>query len=301
MHLPDIEYDEYWQSFHRVDGWWSGSLDLISAWEGLDLLPAERSPVGRNVVLLAGEWVVKLVPPFWHHMWERERIALDYVGGRLSVRTPELRAAGRIGAWGYLVMERLEGASLGWRAELGSPEAQTGLAALQGRLTREISLLPPVEALKWDWNELYDEDRRELAGRLDNVPPRLAATAADYVAGVGDLSSGDTVLHGDLASINLLRTEDRNWVLIDWSDAAVGPADHEFISPFMHQFRGDPHGLAAFWSGYGAVPDPVSTRDRIMARSILKYADLLSGFLGDLPGPLPASWPEAAERFTLIS
>ena len=58
--------------------------------------------------------------------------------------------------------------------------------------------------------------------------------------------------------------------------------------------------FTGFWSGYGVVTDPHSTRHRIVARSILKYAKLLPEYLGDLPGPVPASWPQAAERFTLI-
>lgn len=301
MQLPDVGYDEYQRSFHGAAAdWWSRPLDLIGDRHGLELSPAERSPAGRNVVLLAGDWVVKLVPPFWEHMWERECIALQHVHLRLSVRTPTLHAAGRIDSWAYIVMERVEGTSHGWRAELGSAEARSSLAALQGRLAREISQLEGVEPLRWDWSEVIEEDRRGLSAGLVEVPAHLAGSAADYVAAAGDLSSGDTVLHGDLASINLLFSANGDPVLIDWSDASVGPADHEFISPFMHQFRGNPDDLEAFWRGYGVVADPAATRHRIMARSILKYATLLPGYLEDLPGPMPASWAEAADRFTRI-
>lgn len=122
----------------------------------------------------------------------------------------------------------------------------------------------------------------------------------DYLASAGDLSQGDVPLHGDLSSINLLRAGDGSWGLIDRSDASVGPADHEFISPFMHQIRGNARSLTAFWAGHGPVSDPETIRHRIMARSLLKYASLLPSLLSDLPGPMPASWPEAAERFSRI-
>lgn len=301
MQLLDIGYEEYRRSYHGAAmDWWSPPLGLIADRHGLDLSRAERSPVGRNVVLLAGDWVVKLVPPFWTHMWERERVALDHVYERLSVRTPVLEAAGRIDSWGYIVMERVEGTSLGWRAERGSAKERREAAVLQGRLAREISQLPPVESLRWDWNDVLEEDRLAMAAGLADAPPHLVAAAEDYVAGAGDLASGNALLHGDLSSINLLKREGGDTALVDWSDASVGPVDHEFISPFMHQFRGEPRGLQAFWSGYGVVDDPAATRHRIMARSIVKYARLMAGYLTDLPGPMPASWPEAAERFTLI-
>ncbi|MGI9646959.1 MAG: phosphotransferase [Acidimicrobiia bacterium] len=301
MSLPDINHDEYWASYHRApDPWWSPAIDLIAQRNQLDFPKPKRAKAGRNVVVLAGDWIVKLVPPFWIDMWNRERIALDQVHGRLSVPTPLQRTSGRIDSWGYIVMERIEGMSLGWRAELGTPAQRAELAILQGRLAREISQLQPIDSLRWDWTEVLDEDRFALASNLENLPAHLAATAADYVDQAGDLATGDTFIQGDLSSINFLSADDGTWNLIDWSDASVGPVDHEFISPFMHQFRGDPAGLEAFWSGYGPVTDPEAIRHRIMARSILKYAKLMPGYLSDLPGPVPASWSEAAERFALI-
>jgi len=299
--LPDVDYEKYQTSFHgNRSNWWSRPLDSIAGRHGLDLSSPERSTSGRNVVLLAGDWVVKLVPPFWGRMWERECVALQHVHGRLSARTPVFQAAGSIGSWSYLVMERIDGISLGWRGELGSPTDRLELAVQQGRLAREISRLPAVEALRWDWSGVLEEDRRDMVAGLADTSPPLSASAEDYVAEAGDLSSGNTLLHGDLASINLLKGDRGDLALIDWSDASVGPADHEFISPFMHQFRGDPQGLEGFWTGFGDVEDPTSLRHRIMARSIVKYATLMAGYLDDLPGSVPVSWPEAAERFTLI-
>lgn len=299
--LPEIEHKEYWKSLHRRSAeWWSEPLSVIAGREGLELARPERAPAGRNIVFLTSNWAVKLIPPFWTHMWERECVALEHVHGRLTVRTPSLRAAGRIDSWAYLVMERVDGSSLGWRAELGSLQERKDLAALQGRLAREISQLPPVESIRWDWQSVLEEDRRDVPAGLATAPEHLTRSAAGYLEAAGDLSSGGVFLHGDIASINLLTSGRGDWSLVDWSDASVGPIDHEFISPFMHQFRGSIPELESFWSAYGAVPDPEATQHRIMARSIIKYAALMSRLIEDLPGPVPASWKEAAERFTLI-
>jgi aminoglycoside phosphotransferase (APT) family kinase protein len=120
------------------------------------------------------------------------------------------------------------------------------------------------------------------------------------VEGAGDLSTGNVMLQGDLSSINLLRSAGGETALVDWNDASVGPADHEFISPFMHQFHGTATDLAAFWSGYGSLDDPETTRHRIMARSIVKYATLMPTYLAELDRSGSSSWQAVAESFTGI-
>jgi hygromycin-B 7''-O-kinase len=299
--LPETDHGHFMANLHRgpVD-LWRPALDVIAHRHGVAVQTASRVVSGRNVVLETDALVVKLVPPFWRHMWSNERDALGHVFGRLSVATPRLRFAGTIDGWGYLVMERVPGISLGWRGEGGSTADRHRLARLQGRLVREIALIEPKDSISWDWIAVLGEDRAALADDLIDVPDRLAATAADYVDAAGDLATGETFLHGDLSSINLLFTAAGDVALVDWSDASAGPADHEFISPFMHQFRGDRADLEAFWDGYGPVDDPTATAHRVMARSILKYASLMGRYLSDLPGPMPASWSEAAARFTLI-
>ena len=89
MTLPDVAHDQYWDAWHRRDDdWWLPTLSRVAAEHGFATTSAVRAPAGRNVVVVVGDRVVKLVPPFWAHMWECERRALDHVFGRLSVRTP---------------------------------------------------------------------------------------------------------------------------------------------------------------------------------------------------------------------
>lgn len=300
--LPDVDYDAY-QQMHRRAGMssWSAALTYIEEREGVSLAGAHRSPFGRNIVVLASDAVVKLVPPFWAHMWANEHAALEYVHGRLPVATPRLCGSGRVGAWGYIVMARLRGRTLGRRAEFLEPVLRVQAAELQGRLVRDIAALDPRPLLRWDWSALLAEDRAALPRHLAALPRALAKTALGYVDDAGELGEGETMLHGDLASTNLLREEGGGFSLVDWSDASVGPRDHEFISPLMHQFRGRPEELERFWRGYGPVEAPEWTAHGIMARSILKYGALMPKYLADLPGRMPATWHEAARRFTRLT
>ena len=118
----------------------------------------------------------------------------------------------------------------------------------------------------------------------------------------GDFEASEHVLlQGDLMWVNIIPSSDQHPVtLLDWSDAAIGPVEHEFVSPLMHQMRGAEDELECFWSAYGEPPAIDALEHRIMARSILKYASLLPRYLADLPGPLPSSWDEAARRFCRV-
>ncbi len=303
--LPDVDYAAFQRNFHRVSvDTWTGPIRHVAKDHGLELPDPAQALSGRNVVLLAGEFVVKFVPPFWRHMWTRECEALRKVEGALSVRTPLLIGNGEMGAWTYLVMDRIPGATLGWRGALGVSSERCAVAHLQGRLAREISALGVGErdVLACDWECLLAEQTDDLEQGLDDLPKRLARSAGDYVTAAGDLAGGDAVvLHGDLMSVNIIPASGKGpAALVDWSDATIGPRDHEFISPLMHQFRGAPDELEHFWSGYGRVTDRAATEHRIMARSLLKYATLMGRYLGDLPGRPPVSWEEAAERFCRI-
>ena len=302
MALPDVSHDEYQRRFHRVPvDHWAETLDQIATEVGVDVTGTVQSKLGRNVVLVADDVVVKLVPPFWRGMWERECTALRLVHRRLSVGTPVLIAKGDVGMWTYLVMERIGGIIVDRGVDLDSREARHDLAFQQGYLAAEIGSLPAEESLRWDWRGVIDEDLESLPDRLAAVPAGLAASAIDFISRAGDLATGpETFLHGDLASANFLLCDDGKLALVDGSDAGFGPRDHEFISPFMHQFRGASSELAEFWEGFGPVEDPAYTTARIMARSIVKYAPLLARYLADLPGRMPKTWTEAAERLCRI-
>ncbi|MGI9609696.1 MAG: phosphotransferase, partial [Acidimicrobiia bacterium] len=225
--LPDTDHDHYMASLLRGSGdLWRPALEMIADLHGVAVAGATPLGVGRNVVVATSELVVKLVPPFWRHMWWNECEALQHVSGHLSVRTPRLEAAGEIDGWGYIVMEREAGNSPGWRGDQRSRADRSRLARLQGRLVREVGSLKPIESIRWLWPEVLADDRAALADDLVGVPERLADSAADYVDAAGDLASGDTFLHGDLSSINILLAPAGDTVLVDWSDAAVGPLDH---------------------------------------------------------------------------
>ena len=91
--------------------------------------------------------------------------------------------------------------------------------------------------------------------------------------------------------------------LVDFGDAKLGPSEHEFISPAMHFYRGEPAVLDALYRGYGLVAqdrsDPLERR--LMARSALYYSPLLERYRQRLPEPPGPTWPELAHGFWRLS
>lgn len=313
--LPPVSYEDY----GKVYGWpverFSEVLESLRVRHVLPRAVWRRFSLGRNLVFALGEaFALKLVPPFWAHDAAREAEALRAVHGRLSVFTPELVASGRLGGeggWAYLVTHFVRGRQIGWAfGDLSEAERVT-LARQQGALATEVRALSlSKEArshLAFDWSRLLAEQRAGLVQELTakGAPKGLAETAEAYVDAAGDLSEGvpaspyPVLLHGDLSCVNLVLDQGGPKVvgLLDFSDAALGPADHEFISPVMHQFRGEERVLHAFWEGAEVERGSDQLEHRAMARSLLSYADTVGRYLERLPPPLPTSWPEAARSF----
>lgn len=185
------------------------------------------------------------------------------------------------------------------------------MARQQGALTAEVRALNLSKEeqthLAFSWSRLLAEQRAGLAQELTakGTPEVLVKTAGAYVDAAGDLAAGTAglphpvFLHGDLSCVNLVLDPGSPKIvgLLDFSDASFGPADHEFISPVTHQFRGEAHVLYAFWEGAEVERGNDQLEHRAMARSLLYYADTVGRYLERLPPLLPTSWPEAARSF----
>src|SRR5690348_6231995 len=112
MHrLPDTITRAEYRALRAEPAHWLPAASAIAAANGVT---AEPRPLGgSNLVAALGDTdVLKLFPPFLRHQWEAERRALALIHGRIGVATPALRCEGESGAWTYLIMSRVAGASL---------------------------------------------------------------------------------------------------------------------------------------------------------------------------------------------
>jgi hygromycin-B 7''-O-kinase len=297
--LPaSVRPDRYFPDVHGQPlPFWRGALGAIAARHGLPDGPWERAALGRNVVFLGQEIVVKLGPPCWPGEMAREAAALGFVAGRLPVQTPAALALGSLEGWEYLVQRRLPGASLHALWPSLPPAARAELALQQGALMAAIHALPIAEApgaLRFDWAGMLAEQRAECAPLLgaSGVGDALLAQLGAYLDAGEQLIAAeqdDALVHGDLNYLNLLvegyGEQLRITSLIDWGDVKLGPVSHELISPAVNMFRGDPALLRAWGRGYGWGDRMPERLARVAtARVILYYADELGALLRRLPG-----------------
>jgi hygromycin-B 7''-O-kinase len=274
----------------------------------LDLPPARwrRLPTGKNVVLeLGDEAILKLIPPCWAEDAGREAAAVRAVPATGPVATPTLLALDELEGWTVLLLRRLPGEVLAerWLSLAGSVRAR--LVAHLGAVAAWLHSVevPGGSALPYDWAAHLRRDVEDAPWQLAQAgaPQALQASWPAFLRSVGPLLNPDSplvLLHGDLSLGNVLVQEQAGELritgLIDFGDASLGEAAHDWLSPGVHNFAGDPAVVCAFFDGYGLPPSErtPALQAHLLARSLLYYG---WGYLArKFPLQGATSWAEVA-------
>lgn len=290
--------DTYWKEIYSQPlPYWQESLARITQRHFREMIHWERAELGRNIVFLSEDWMIKLTPPGWVEDVPRETSALRTAAGQLPVDIPELVFTGALDQWQYIIERSLPGANLRnlWG---GMAAAQRARIAIQhGEILAALHRIEVTEpearaALAYDWDDLFSHQRSECVPemRRAGVAPALVEQVEGYLESrIGILrQAGRTVLlHGDLTHLNFLTQLDgENWRitgLIDWGDAKLGAPGHEFISPGVHMYLGDREALAHFYRGCGDAMKDVQHPDELMVRAMLYYAEDFAFLMNRLP------------------
>lgn len=310
--LPDqLSEQEYWQAIHKqpLDDW-QPALDTIQQRHQLASATWERFAAGKNIVFAYGDVVIKLSPPFWAEDLWNEVEAMQFVAGRLPVRTPEVMATGEIGAWRYLVANRVPGELMRHHWKNITVAERVQLARQHGEIMaalHQLSVAGALPRLQGDWNTPMLEYQRahcEAAMRKEGIPQSLLQDLAAYLDAAQPLIAADkdwVLLHGDLDAVNMnVVSDEQGWYisgLLDWGDVRLGPITHEFISPCVHSYLGETEPLQAWYAGYG-LPTSATLEHNLMARTMLYYADEFMRYLQAVPGALTCQrWEDVAHCF----
>lgn len=222
-------------------------------------------PGGANYVAAVGPWnVIKIFPPFHRFMWEAEVSVLKALVDRpLPIPVSQYRFAGELGAWGYVVMSRLAGASLEslWpdlqeveRCQMLQTIGQTMLA-LHSLPRTGLPLLDPPWELFWSHQRARCLARHQSLGQL---PEHLLAELPDWLEQhVSELAEWGprVLLTGEYTPPNLLVSQQaQGWQLagmFDFADSMIGPARYDWCGPLCFLVAGRRARLEAFLAGYG--------------------------------------------------
>src|SRR5918912_1553512 len=154
-------------TLHFNDDVWAQAASTICARHRLTQRSIRRSPQGENIIFFVDETlVIKIFAPFREN-YLRETTALDFAGGKLSIRTPELLHTGEIEGWPYLVMTQLAGqASRSVWAEVGRRDRLEIISRL-GVAMRELHShdAPLRTPLDRDWHGFVERQAREAVER----------------------------------------------------------------------------------------------------------------------------------------
>lgn len=285
---PAISRDEY-RALRGDPQRWQDAIAAIAARHGIGGGPVRPLGGSNLVASVGGTRVVKLFPPFLRYQWDSERVALAVLHGALApVVTPELLHEGEIDGWPYLIMTRLEGASLEdvWRGAAAAERVEL-LGQIGALIARVHALDPgPIAAIGPHWDDFLAAQRAGCVARharLTLPAPLLAELEAylDRVMPAIPRVIAPVILTGEYTPANLLvtRRADR-WQLtglIDFGDVWCGAADYDLLGPATFLAAGDLARLGALLAARGHAPGELgpALRDRLMALLLLhRHSDL---------------------------
>ncbi|MFJ6676462.1 phosphotransferase family protein [Actinosynnema sp. NPDC091369] len=225
--------------------------------------------------------VLKLFPAVHLDEVATERDVLEAVQGRLPVPTPGLHAAGEFGGWGYVLMERLRGASLKdvWPS-LG-PDARQDVSRQVGEALAALHAITPPSLGPADWAGFVRAQRQGCVARQQarGLAPGWLEQVPDYLDSV-DLGQPDLVLaHTEVMSAHLLVDDGRLTGLVDFEPAMRAAREYEFVATGVFLTRGERRANRALHDGYGRALDP----RRVLAYALLHVYSNLPWYLREVP------------------
>jgi hygromycin-B 7''-O-kinase len=296
MKLPGR--DEFESEFRS--GVWDAAAREICRRHAISFENLRRADHGENVVFLAGErHIVKIYTPK-KSGFSRERSALETLGGRTSLRIPELVGAGEIGGYDYLVTTLIPG-RLMTREEWLSLKAPARFGLI-GELAAGLKQLHSLDAgpAIVSWGEFLPHqaetalERQKAEGGNPEWITSLPKYLDENLYLLAD-KPANAFIHGDVHFGNL-RVADHLTVggLFDFADCLSGFFEYEFVAVGVLMIQGQRDEQREFLRAYGYRDREIDDelRRRLMLLTILYEHSSLKRYAARL-GP-------GSENLTLL-
>lgn len=285
MKLPDPQNEAEFDAAFEGD-MWNGAATSICRQAGCQNAVIERAGGSEHIVFFVGDsLVLKIYRPFGD-CFRREQRALELIGGKISLKTPDIVGAGNFEGFDYLLMTRVGGEPM-TRAEWLKVDQQTQIGfvrklALAFRETHEFS---PV-GFENTWPEFVADraatfiERQIAAGvnrKLIDALPRYLEECRSLVP-----VTGDTVfMHSDVhfGNLNVRRRGDdlEPYGLFDFADSRRGHFEYDFLAVCVLMIQGQREVQREFFRAYGYAENELGEemRRRLMMLTMLyETADL---------------------------
>ncbi|MFF5970924.1 phosphotransferase family protein [Streptomyces sp. NPDC012769] len=287
--LPSVETDEEWDAIVPDETVMRPGAEDLCARLGFAGAPLTRFPDGSQPVYAVGDGhVLKLFPAAAARDGVAEGRVLAHVGGRLPVRTPEVRAAGAYeNGWRYVLMSRLRGENLAQVWPRVPRDHRERIVSEIGETLAVLHALDPGplgDVLgPGDWGAFVDRQRAGAVARQrrHGLPPGWLEQIPDFLASVAlPRTPPPCLLHTEVMQQHFLVDPD-GWRLtgfFDFEPAMIGDAAYDFVGVGLFVTRGDPALLARLTRAYGRTVEPSTA----LAYTLLHVYSNLPWYLREL-------------------
>lgn len=227
---------------------------------------------GTNIVFSYGDSrVIKIFPPFHQSQFESERLVLNHLDGKLTIKTPTLEYKGDIFGWPYLIISKLEGTPLETLWETMPHNNKVVILRELGKLIREVHSLPTdgLVAIDCHWPQFLEKqiihcvEHHRTKGLSTTLLQQLP-TYLDSIKKVLPELKKPVILTGEYTPMNFLVEQiDGVWHisgLIDFGDAMLGLPEYDLLGPGAFLIQGDKQLLREFLTAYGYLPHELTHR-----------------------------------------
>lgn len=261
--LPVIHSNEEYEKFKQQFQIMEVAAKKIMHRHQLPDLPLVLFLEGTNIVFAYGNnQVIKIFPPFHQNQYQSERLVLQHVHNKLSVKTPELQYHGEFSGWLYIVMSQLEGTILGTLWEEMDHSNKTIILSELGALIKEMHALPieGLESIDSYWEKFIEKQIANCVKHHQSklLPEKLLQQIPNFLDSVKPILpkiNQPVILTGEYTPMNfLVKQTDGIWHidgLIDFGDAMLGLPEYDLLEPGAFLIQGDKALLKTFLTAYG--------------------------------------------------
>lgn len=288
MNLSDIKTERDLNN-HYLDPIWSEAAREICVRHKISYDELKRSdPCEHIVFFIDDSFVLKIYDPFGRG-FEREKIALDFVDGKTSLKTPEIVAEGSFEGFEYLIQTRIPGDLLDREKFLAL--AKNEQVPILEQLASGLKELHSHDAdlLEFDWNVFIEgQVKNSLQKQIEaGTNEQILKVLPQYIEENLKLfpkNRRHVFLHGDVHFGNL-RFQKINGIprisgLFDFSDSLKGFHEYDFLATGVLMIQGRGELQREFFKAYGYAESDLdeSFRRQLMLLTILHEASELRRF-----------------------
>lgn len=265
---------------------WRAAAEQICRRHRLSFGNLKRAEQGEHIVFLVDDsLVVKIYRPF-RRCFEREKKALEFVGGRTDFRIPEIVGVGEIENFDYILMTQMTGAATTRADWLNLPKSeQLAFVSKLAINLKAIHSLDP-DSFDCDWREFVEDRAKTFIDRqiAHGVNAQIIDSLPEFIETNLKLvpTTAPTVfMHGDVHFGNLrLEKSNGDWLvsgLFDFADSRRAFYEYDFLAVGILMIQGQSEIQREFFKSYGYARhelDETMRRRLMMLTMLYESSDL---------------------------